>query len=325
VTILLAVHSPFAIWTIPLEYVERLRAAFPAHTFLHAKDHAEASALYPAADVVFAGQITRAQFTAARRLRWLHSPAAGVGGMLFPEMIASDVVLTNSRGMSAETIAEHVLAVTLAIFRRLPHAFRSQAAREWAQDAIGAERNRLIAGSHVLVVGLGSIGTAVARRFRLLGARVTGLRRRVPETPDGDWTAAPADRLHALLPDADVVVIAAPHTRDTRNLIGARALGLMSRAAVLVNVSRGQLVDEAALVAALRTGTIAAAALDVFVDEPLPPESPFWDLPNVLVTPHTSGFRPDHWDAAVDLFADNLRRFDAGEPLLNVVDKDAGY
>jgi phosphoglycerate dehydrogenase-like enzyme len=325
VTILLAVHSPFAIWTIPLEYVARLRAAFPAHTFLHATDHAAAEAMYPDADVVFAGQVTPGQLAAARRLRWVHSPAAGVGGMLFPEMVASGVVITNSRGMSAETIAEHVLAVTLAIFRRLPHAFRSQAAREWAQDAIGAERNKLIAGSGVLVVGLGSIGTAVARRLTLLGARVTGLRRRVSGTPDGGWTVASADRLHALLPEADVVVIAAPHTRETRNLIGARELALMSRDAVLVNVSRGQLVDEAALADALRDGRIGAAALDVFVDEPLPPGSPFWTLPNVLVTPHTSGFRPDHWEAAVDLFADNLRRFDAGEPLVNVVDKEAGY
>jgi phosphoglycerate dehydrogenase-like enzyme len=325
VTILLAVHSPFEIWTIPLAYVERLRTSFPSHTFLHAGSDAEATARYPDAEVVFAGQITRAQLASAQRLRWLHSPAAGVGGMLFPEMLASHVVLTNSRGMSAQTIAEHVLAVTLAIFRRLPHAFRSQAARAWAQDAIGAEGNRLIAGSQALIVGLGAIGSAVAQRLTLLGARVTGLRRRVTGVTHGDWTVAPADQLHALLPGADLVVLAAPHTRDTRGLIGARELSLMSPQSVLVNVSRGQLVDEAALAEVLRAGRISAAALDVFVDEPLPPESPFWTLPNVLITPHTSGFRPDHWDAAIDLFADNLRRFDDGRPLLNVVDKEAGY
>ena len=122
-----------------------------------------------------------------------------------------------------------------------------------------------------------------------------------------------------------MVVLAAPHTRETRNLIGRRELELMSRDAVFVNISRGQLVDEQALVDALSEGRIAAAALDVFVDEPLPRESPFWSLPNVLITPHTSGFRPDHWEAAIALFAENLRRFDAGEPLLNVVDKEAGY
>jgi len=325
VNILLAVHSPFEIWTIPLEYVARLTTAFPAHTFLHARGHAEASRMYPDADVVFAGQITREQLAVARRLRWLHSPAAGVGGMLFPEMRASPVVITNSRGMSADTIAEHVLAVTLAIFRRLPHAFRSQAAREWAQDAIGAERNRLITGAKVLVVGLGAIGSAVAHRMTLLGAGVTGLRRRASGVTHGEWTVAPSEHLHELLPAADVVVITAPHTRDTRNLIGGRELSLMAPDAVLVNVSRGQLVDEAALIEALRAGTIAAAALDVFVDEPLPAKSPFWTLPNVLITPHTSGFRPDHWDAATALFAENLRRFCANQALLNVVDKDAGY
>jgi phosphoglycerate dehydrogenase-like enzyme len=325
VTILISIHSPFEMWTIPLSYVERLRNRFPAHRFLHARTDDEAQTMYPEAEAVFAGQITRQQLAAATRLRWLHSPAAGVGGMLFPEMLASPVVLTNSRGMSADTIAEHVLAVTLALFRRLPHAFRRQAAHEWAQDAIGAEGNRLIAGARVLVVGLGAIGGGVAQRMTALGARVTGLRRRAAGSAHGPWTVAPARQLRDLLPAADVVVVAAPHTRETRGLIGRPELALMSREAILVNVSRGQLVDEPALVEALRSRTIAGAALDVFVEEPLSPDSPFWTLPNVLITPHTSGFRPDHWDAATDLFAENLERFDRGEPLVNVVDKKAGY
>ena len=324
-TILVSIQSAFEMWTIPTPYVDRLRRRFPAHTFLHARNDDEALALYAEAEVVFAGQITRAQLSAAKRLRWLHSPAAGVGGMLFPEMVGSPVVLTNSRGMSAGTIAEHVLAVTLALFRRLPHAFRSQAAREWSQDAIGAEGNRLIAGARVLVVGLGAIGGAVAHRMTLLGARVTGLRRRAAGETHGEWTVAPAARLHELLPAADVVIVAAPHTHETRGLIGRAELALMGRDAILVNVSRGQLVDEPALIDALSTRTIGGAALDVFVDEPLPPDSAFWTLPNVLITPHTSGFRPDHWDAATALFADNLERFDAGQQLVNVVDKQAGY
>ena len=188
------------------------------------------------------------------------------------------------------------------------------------------EGNRLIAGSRVLVVGLGAIGGAVAHRMTLLGARVTGLRRRAagmtPRRMDGRRRAS---RLHDLLPTADVVVIAAPHTRETRGLIGRRELALMSADAMLVNVSRGQLLDEPALIDALRARTIGGAALDVFVDEPLPPESPFWTLPNVLITPHTSGFRPDHWDAATALFAENLQLFEAGQAFVNVVDKLAGY
>jgi phosphoglycerate dehydrogenase-like enzyme len=325
VTVLVSIHSPVEMWTIPDAYVAGLRHRFADQTFLHARTEAEALSLMPEVEVLFAGQITREQLAAARRLRWLHSPAAGVGGMLFPEMVASPVVITNSRGMSADTIAEHVLAVTFAFFRRLPHAFRCQAEREWAQDAIGAEGNRLIAGAQVLVVGLGAIGTAVAHRMTLLGARVTGLRRTAEEVTYREWTIAPSRLLHDLLPAADVVVIAAPHTRETRGVIGRRELALMSREAVLVNVSRGALVDEPALIDALRAGAIGGAALDVFDDEPLPQQSAFWTLPNVLITPHTSGFRLDHWDAATALFAANLERFVLGRPLVNVVDKIAGY
>lgn len=323
--ILVSIHSPFVMWTIPLTHVARLREQFPHHEFLHANDNDAALALIPDADIAYSSLINRAQFAAARRLRWIHSPAAGIGGMLFPDLVASPVVMTNARGVSGDTIAEHVLAVTLAMFRRLPHAFRSQAAREWAQNAISLEGNRQIAGSRALIVGLGAIGTAVARRLTLLGAQVVALRKRLHEAVDGVGEVASIDRLHEFLPTADVVVIAAPHTHETRNIIGRAELALMKRDALLVNVSRGQLVDEAALIDALRRESIGGAALDVFVDEPLPPESAFWSLPNVLITPHTSGFRPDHWDVSIALFAENLRRFERGDQLLNAVDKDAGY
>ena len=311
-------------WKIPPTHVERLRTAFPAHTFVHATTNDEALTTILDADVAFSTRIDRTQLAAAPRLRWIHSPAAGIGGMLYAEMLARPIVLTNSRGLSSETIAEHVLAVTLAMFRRLPEAFRSQAARQWAQNEIGAAGNRQIAGARVLVVGLGAIGTAVARRMALLGARVTGLRRRSTVVVEG-VDVLRIDRLHDSLPGAAVVVIAAPHTQETRNLIGARELNAMSSDAILVNVSRGPLVDESALIEALRAGTIGGAALDVFVDEPLPPESPFWTLPNVLITPHTSAVRSDYWDVATALFAENLRRFEAGEELVNLVDKEAGY
>ncbi len=324
--ILISIHSTFAMWNIPQAYVERLRGDFPQHAFLHATGDPEALAVMPEAEAAFMGTIQREQFLAARTLRWVHSPAAGVGGMLFPELVASPVIITNSRGMSADTIAEHVLAVTLAIFRRLPHACRSQHDREWAQDAISAAGHRSIAGARVLVIGLGAIGAAVAARLSALGATVRGIRRRAASADvDGVASIHTPDEIAALLPRADVVVLSAPHTRETRGLIGARELAVMSPDSILVNVSRGQLVDEPALLAALGERRIGGAALDVFNDEPLPADSPFWTLPNVLITPHTAGWRPDHWDAAVALFAENLRRFDAGQPLLNVVDKLAGY
>jgi phosphoglycerate dehydrogenase-like enzyme len=229
--------------------------------------------------------------------------------------------------MSADTIAEHVLSVTLALFRKLPLALRSQAARHWAQnDMLEPPPQRTIAGSEVLIIGLGSIGSACAWRFAALDATVRAVRRRTDQPmPPSVRTVDEPSTLLTLLPSADVVVVTAAQTQETRRMIGAPELRAMKAGALLVNVARGKLVDEQPLVEALVTARIGGAALDVFEHEPLDPASPLWELPNVIITPHTSGFRPDHWDAATALFAGNLRRFEAGEPLVNVVDKQAGY
>ena len=325
--VLVGIYSRYASWNIPAAHVERLRREFPEHTFLHAGSEAEAHALIREVEIAFMSEVRPAQFAEARRLRWVHSPAAGVGGMLFPQLVESAVVMTNSRGVSAETIAEHVLAVTLALLRKLPEAVRRQQAREWAQDAMMAPPPvRTLSGRTALVVGLGSIGGAAAAKLAALGVEVTGVRRtRGAEPPPGVREVVGPDALHAALGRADIVVLAAPQTPRTRGLIDARALAAMRSDAVLVNVSRGRLVDERALADALEAGRLRGAALDVFEHEPLDPASPLWGLPNVLVTPHMSGFRPDHWEAVTDLFAENLRRFFSGAPLLNVVDKREGY
>ncbi len=324
--VLVAIYSPFAGWTIPERHIEALRRRFPRHEFLRARSADEAVSLVAEAEVAFASEVRRAHLAAARRLRWIHSPAVGVGGMLFPEMLESGVVITNSRGVAAETIAEHVLACVLAIFRKLPLAIRRQAAAEWAQEAIAAAPPvRMLAGACVLLVGLGAIGSAVARKMLALGAVVSAVRRNVAAPAPRGVDVRPHDALRDALPSADVVVIAAPHTTATRGLIGRDELAAMRRDAVLVNVSRGALVDEVALADALARGIIGGAALDVFHDEPLPPASPLWTVPNLLITPHTSWIRTDHWDVMTNLFAENLQRFDAGQPLLNVVDKGAGY
>jgi phosphoglycerate dehydrogenase-like enzyme len=326
-TVLVGIFSPIAAWNIPEGHVASLRRRFPDHTFLHARTDEEALDLVPLADVAFMSEVRPPHLAAAGRLQWIHSPAAGVGGMLFPEMLASPVMVTNSRGISAETIAEHVVGVTLAMFRKLPQAVHAQARREWAQDAmLRPPPIRTIHRARVLVVGLGAIGTAAAQRFAAFGATVRGVRRRADlEPPPGVESVVEADRLFDALPHADVVVLAAPQTRRTRGLFGEAALAAMQGDALLVNVSRGKLVDEPALAEALRDGRIGGAALDVFAHEPLAPDSPLWTLPNVLITPHMSGFRPDHWDAVTELFAENVRRFTSGAPLLNVVDKTEGY
>ena len=325
--ILVALYSPVAAWNIPSQHVERLRTMFPQHQFDHASSEAEAIALAPGADVAFMAELRPAHFAAAGQLRWIHSSAAGVGNMLFPELVQSEVVLTNSSGVSADPIAEHVLGLTLALFRKFPAAFRSQALRHWAQnDMVSPPPLRHVQGAHALIIGLGSIGAACAWRFAALGAEVSAIRRRLDRpAPPGVSRVASVEDLHQLLPQADVVVISAAQTRATRGLIGDTELSLMPPHGILINVSRGKLVDERALVVALQQGTISGAGLDVFEHEPLPPESPLWALPNVIITPHMSGFRPDHWDAVTTLFADNLQRFERGEPLRNVVDKSAGY
>jgi phosphoglycerate dehydrogenase-like enzyme len=325
--VLLATYTPVAAWNMPDAYVERLRRQFPEHTFVRANSDAETLARIPDADVAFGVRFTPDHLAVARQLRWIHSPAAGVGNLLFPEMISSPVVLTNNRGNSSGTIAEHVIAVTLALLRGLPLAWRRQAEGVWAQDEINAgPPMRTLRESRVLVVGLGAIGAAVARLATAFGAHVVGVRRRTGQpAPDGVGAVVGPDALADELPLADVVVVAAPDTSETVRLIGERELALMKDDAVLVNVSRGALIDETALVRTLETGRLRGAALDVFEREPLAAGSPLWARHDVLLTPHVAGFHKDHWDIVIGTFTENLRRFAAGEPLVNLVDKKAGY
>lgn len=323
--ILIAIYSEFRSWCIPEAEVDRLRRAFPEHAFTRADSDEATLAAIPDAEIAFSSRITPSHLSAARRLRWVHSPAAGVGAMLFPAMVASPVAMTNSRGNSSTTIAEHVLAVTLALLRGLPLAWRRQAERVWAQNEFEAGASiRTLRDARMLVVGLGSIGAETARLASALGARVVGIRRRGGDPSAGVPVFGP-DRLPHELSLADVIVLSAPQTPETLHLIGERELALMKADAVLVNVSRGKLIDEAALVRALETGRLRGAALDVFEHEPLTPASPLWGRHDVLITPHVAGFHANHWPEATRLFADNLRRFAAGEPLANQVDKKAGY
>ena len=322
--VLVAIFSTTAAWTIPASSVDLLRRRFPGIGFLHAEDEEAMARLIETAEVAFTSRLTPAAFAAAPRLRWVHSPAAGVGSMLFPAMRQSDVVLSNSRGMNATAVAEHALMLMLAAARRLPEAVRAQAERRWIADDLSGLPS--LRGRTLLIVGLGAIGGELAGMAAGLGMRVMATTRdRRDAVPGGAAEVYEPAALERLLPRADIVVLTVPLTADTRGMIGAAELALMRPSARLINVARGKLVDEQALIDALERGVIAGAALDVMAHEPLPPSSPLWTMPNVIITPHVAGFREDYWEAATELFAASLRRYLDGEAVANIVDKRAGY
>jgi len=262
-------------------------------------------------------------------LRWVHSGAAGVGGSLRGPLIERDVQFTNSAGIHAEPIADTVLGMVLHFTRGFDYAVRAQAQSKWDKEpfyAAGAPLTEL-AGARIGIVGYGGLGRAVARRFSPLGSKVVALRRRaIPAERDDPATVVwGADGFERILCESDVVVLTAPGTRDTNNLIDASALERMKRGSLVINVARGSLLDESALLAALDRGHIRGAGLDVFGSEPLPTESPLWTHPHVLITPHISAVTHRFWEREADLIATNLQRFQSGEALLNLVDKRAGY
>jgi phosphoglycerate dehydrogenase-like enzyme len=281
------------------------------------------------AEVYFGFGIPRTLLVNAPALRWVHSAAAGVGSALYPEMLASDVAFTNSAGVHAAPIAEYVVAGVLHFLRGLDYAVDQQHRTEWNKtpfvrlDSVLREMDTVRA----LVVGTGGIGQAVGERLTALGARCTGIRRR-PELgpPPGFDRVASLSALDEELPDHDVVVLAAPLTGDTTGLLDGRRLDLLPRSAIVVNVARGALLDEEALVVRLRDGRLRGAVLDVFREEPLATFSPLWQLRQVLLTPHVSPVSPGRfWPRQLDLFLDNWRRYVSGMPLKNVVNKQAGY
>ena len=327
--LLIALYHPFVLWNAPEWLAPRLREEFPGVEVVQLPgpryEGIESEITY--ADAAIAWSIRPEQFAHARRLRWVHSPAAAVHQLMFPAMVESDVVLTNARTVHAPVVAEHILALMFAMAKRLPQATRFQRDHVWGQQQVLKESSgvREISGSTVCLIGMGSIGREFAKRAKALGVGVIAVRQHPERGTDGAHEVRGIDQLDSVLPLADFVVLAAPLTENTEHIINAARLAKMRPTAYLVNVGRGPLVDDAALVDALQANRIAGAALDVFPVEPLPADSPYWDLPNVLITPHTAAVTGKLWERHHALIADNLQRFLAGQPLLNVVDKKQGY
>lgn len=267
----------------------------------------------------FADGVRRA-WPAADSLRWIHVPAAGVDKLMFPELVASDVVLTNARGIFDRPMAEHVLGAMLHFAKDFGRASAQQRQRQWRHYATAD-----LAGASVLVVGTGSIGRCTARLLAAVGLGVDGMGR-TARGGDAEFGTIHAGADFAAVAGAyDYVVLAAPLTPDTRGMLSRGVLAAMKPTAVLINVGRGALADEAALEEALRSGGLAGAALDVFETEPLPERSGLWELENVLVTPHLSGDSQNQLPALARQFAENLAAWKAGRALANVVDKQLGF
>jgi phosphoglycerate dehydrogenase-like enzyme len=314
-------------WAIAEQDLAAIRAELPGVEIRSIDDDAELPAALADADVFVGWTFPAALFDHAKRLRWVHSANAGVEANLFPALVASDVILTNGAGLHSVSIPEHVLGLMIALARNFHESARLQARASFERFPVIAFGGGIkeLDGSNLAIFGAGAIGAALARLGSALGMKVRILRRRPGRPVAGAEAVLGPEQKLELLSWADFVVLATPLTAETENLIDRAALGAMKSSAYLINIARGECIDDAALVEALRAGAIAGAGLDTFREEPLPPSSPYWTLPNVIVTPHISGYTPRYFERTLELFRDNLRRFVNGEPLRNVVDKRLGY
>ncbi|HUG30050.1 MAG TPA: D-2-hydroxyacid dehydrogenase [Candidatus Limnocylindria bacterium] len=335
--------SPILSARIRAQDLERIQAVAPGSRIVNLSVEGLADGPVDDVEVLLRGWLVAEAFdrllVRAPHLTWVHSATSGVERALTPAALARDVLVTNARGVFSRPIAEHVLLMILAVSRHLPQLLELQRERTW-QPLEGRELRELTIG----IVGYGSLGRSVASLASAFGARVIAMRRRpdaaeasgasgasgtdegdvFPFEPRLDRLVGP-DGLHELLAESDIVVLAAPLTSETDGMIDEAAVAAMKRDAWLINVARGRLIDDTALIRALRENRIGGAALDAFRDEPLPQSSPYWELSNVILTPHTAWSSARVLDRSVDLFCDNLVRFSRGEPLRNVVDPTAGY
>jgi phosphoglycerate dehydrogenase-like enzyme len=328
-------------WAITPDALARIKAALP-HDWELVQINAPVSSRGDGSGVssevldaikgaeVYAGfGFPRELFLAAgKTLRWVHTGTAGVASMLYPEMVASDVIFTNSAGIHAPPMAETTIAIMLYFARGFDFAVCNQARNAWDQSAFETTGSPIVevAGRTMGILGYGGVGREVARRAQALGMRVLATSRHAGNEDEfAEVVAGDAAGLERVLRASDVVVIALPATPDTRGMIGARELGWLKPNAVLINVARGNIVVESALIEALQAGKLRGAGLDVFEHEPLAAQSRLWQLENVLLLPHVSATTPRFWEREADLIVKNIARYQRGQALLNTVDKAAGY
>jgi phosphoglycerate dehydrogenase-like enzyme len=325
--LVICVRFPFTIWAAPPEFAQRIRARWPEMRVVHLPGYDNLESELPDADIFIGFTVRPAQLALARKLKWIHATAAAVTQLMYPELRQSGIEVTNASGIHSIPMSEHILGMLIALARRFPDCFRDQQQRRWAPQELwdAPVRPRELHGQTVLLIGFGAVGRAVAKVVRPLGMRVWAVTR----SGHGDENLAgkifPVSKLCEALPQADFVILAAPETPETNQMMGEREFAQMKSSAYFVNVARGSLLDEAALIEALTRHTIAGAAIDVASQEPLPPESPLWKADNLFITPHVSAVSDRLWERQGDLVVENLERWFSGRELVNRIDLARGY
>jgi D-2-hydroxyacid dehydrogenase (NADP+) len=325
--LVICVWHPFTEWRPKPVMAGTIRRRWPEMRVLHLPNYDQLPAELPDTDIFVGYSLRAEQLTDAKKLKWIHSTAAGVEQLMYPELRDSGILVTNPSGVFSVPMAEHTMGLLLALARNFPDSVRQQDRARWSQQELWDKPQHLteLNGRVLLIVGYGSIGHEVAKRAKAFDMRVWGVSR----SGEGDRTHLEklfsATQLTEALPDADYVLLCAPETAESEHLIGAAQLAKMKRGARLINVGRGSLLDEAALVRALESGALGGAALDVAQTEPLPAESPLWKAPNLMITPHTSAVSDRLWHRETALLMELLERWFDGRELFNRVDFVRGY
>ena len=325
--LVICVWHPFTEWRPKPILAESIRKRWPGMHVLHLQNYDELPKELPDTDIFVGYSLRAEQLKAGKKLKWIHSTAAGVSQLMYPELRDSRILVTNPSGIFSAPMAEHTMGLLLALARNFPDSVRQQDREQWSQQELWDKPQHLteLNGQLLLIVGYGSIGQEVAKRARAFDLRVWGVTRSGKGNPAHAEIILAAKELHKALPEADYVVITAPETAETRHLIGAAQIASMKRGARLINVGRGSLLDEAALVRALGDGSLGGAALDVAETEPLPADSPLWKAPNLMITPHTSAVSDRLWARETTLLLELLERWFDGRELFNRVDFVRGY
>jgi D-2-hydroxyacid dehydrogenase (NADP+) len=289
-------------------------------------DKNDLAKLIPDAEILVCFSVEKEALLVAKKLKWIHCGSAGVDQVLFPEFTKSRVILTTSRGMHGEAISDHIMAMVLAFSRGLVQGWNCKKRRAWCPVDVMKQRFE-VQGKVMGIVGLGTIGKELARKAKAFGMKVVATKNRVRkgEKLRHIDILLPKSKLDKILPVADVLAISVPYTKETHHMIGRRELASMRQTAILINVARGGVVDEKALIDALMKKKIAGAGLDVFETEPLSPKNKLWDLENVIITPHISGSRSDYFRKVGEIFRINLNRYLNHKPLFNLYNRRIGY